>query len=182
MKKFLKWLLIVVAGLAVILFIAFKVLQSQTKKASPEETVVYQQNGMDLSVYYNRPSKRGREIFGALVPYGEVWRTGANEATTFATNKDISVAGQLLKAGKYTLWTIPDAERWTVIFNSKLYSWGVGFDSKALRDPAFDVIQVHAPVHQLQDPVEMFTIAFEPGSPVLLSLAWDQTRIALPIE
>ncbi len=91
MNKILKWGLIVIAVLAAGLFIAFQVLQSQTKKHSPEETVEYQQGEVEFHVYYNRPSKKGREIFGGLVPYGEVWRTGANEATTFATNVDLRI-------------------------------------------------------------------------------------------
>jgi hypothetical protein len=69
-------------------------------------------------------------IFGGLVPYGEVWRTGANEATTFTTNQDLLVDGSFLAAGKYTLWTIPGPESWKVIFNSKMYPWGIDTDKK----------------------------------------------------
>src|SRR5688572_21647276 len=99
MKKFWKWFLIVVVSLGVILFAFFKVMQYQTKKASPEETAEYKNNGKDIKVEYCSPSKRGREIFGSLVPYNEVWRTGANEATTFETATDLTISGKKLPAG-----------------------------------------------------------------------------------
>lgn len=182
MPKFLKWTLIGLAGLAVVLFIAFKVLQTQTKKHSPEDTVTHVQGDTELMVFYNRPSKKGRVIFGDLVPYGEVWRTGANEATTFTTTQDIEFGGKNLPAGSYTLWTIPGQEEWTVIINSKQYSWGVNFQSQASREAESDVLQVTVPVQRLSTPVEQFTIDFEKdaGSTALV-LMWDDTRIAVPL-
>lgn len=182
MKKFLKWAGIIIGSLAVILFIAFKVLQAQTKKHSPEDTIEYTQGDMDLSVYYNRPSVKGREIFGGLVPYGKVWRTGANEATTFTTNKTISIGGQPLPAGKYTLWTIPGEQTWKVIFNEKQYSWGVNFNGEATRDPAADVLQVDATVEKLTEVVELFTIELsEQGGPALV-MKWADTKVSVPIQ
>ncbi len=99
-----------------------------TKAYSPEETVTYEENSLDLEVFYNRPYKKDRVIFGGLVPYGQVWRTGANEATTFSTNEDLLIDGSTLEAGKYTLWTIPMENSWKVIFNSKMYPWGINLD------------------------------------------------------
>lgn len=182
MKKFLKWTGIIVGSLAVILFIAFKVMQAQTKKHSPEDTIEYTQGDLELSVFYNRPSVKGRSIFGGLIPFGEVWRTGANEATTFTTNQDIKVGGEKLAAGKYTLWTIPDQASWTIIFNGKQYGWGVGFDGKASRDPAADVLQVKAPTQSLDQLTELFTISLsEEGSPALV-LVWEKTKVVVPID
>lgn len=182
MKKFLKWAGIIIGSLAVILFIAFKVLQAQTKKHSPEDTVEYTQGDLDLSVYYNRPSVKGREIFGGLVPYGKVWRTGANEATTFSTSKDINIGGQQLPAGKYTLWTIPGEQSWKVIFNEKQYSWGVNFNSEASRDPAADVLQVEATVQKLPESVELFTIELSEQGSTALVMKWAQTKVSVPIQ
>ncbi|HSM62951.1 MAG TPA: DUF2911 domain-containing protein, partial [Gillisia sp.] len=85
-----------------------------TKARSPEDTSVYSEGTLEMEVVYNRPNKKGRVIFGELVPYGEVWRTGANEATTFSTNKNIFVDGSELKEGTYTLWTIPEKDSWKV--------------------------------------------------------------------
>lgn len=181
MKKVLKWAAIVVGVLVVGLVVAFKILQANTKKASPEATAEYKSNGTEMSVFYNRPSKRGRAIFGELVPYGEVWRTGANEATTFTTNRDLALGGKTLPAGKYTLWTIPGKETWTVVFNSKQYGWGVDFNSKASRDADADVLQVQVPAGVQDPPLEQFLISFDETTPALV-MAWDQTKVAVPMK
>ena len=117
-----------------------------TKALSPEDISVFSEDSLKMEVVYNRPYKKGREIFGELVPYGEVWRTGANEATIFSTNKDILVDGSPLPSGTYTLWTIPNPDTWKVIFNSKMYPWGINLEKKASRDPNFDVLIIEAPV------------------------------------
>ncbi|MCY7351724.1 MAG: DUF2911 domain-containing protein [Cytophagaceae bacterium] len=181
MKKALKLTGIVVGVLVVLLFVAFKVIQANTKKASPEATVEYKQNGAEISVFYNRPSKKGRVIFGGLEPYGKVWRTGANEATTFTTNKDLTIGGKPLPAGKYTLWTIPEKDTWTVIFNGKQYSWGVNFDQVASREAEADVLQIQVPVEVQNPPLEQFTISFDESVPAMV-LAWDATRVSVPLK
>lgn len=178
MNKTLKRILTIIGILAVVLFIAFKFMQYNTKKASPEETVNYK-NG-EISIKYSRPSKKGREIFGALVPYGQVWRTGANEATTFDTKKDLTIGGKVLPAGHYTLWTIPEKDSWTVIFNKKDYMWGVGSDG-ASREADGDVLQVVVPVQSTDGLVEKFEISFSETPAFALVLAWDKTKVVVPI-
>ena len=179
MGKILKWLLIV----AVLLFGIFKFMQHRTKQASPQTTAKMNKDGTEIEVSYSQPSKKGREIFGGLVPYGEVWRTGANEATTFTTNKDLKIGGQNLPKGTYTLWTIPNANQWSVILNSGSYSWGVGFDSKASRDPKLDVVTVQVPVQLLPQSVEKFTISFATDSlPATMDLMWDKTKVSVPLQ
>lgn len=180
MNKVLKWVLIVLVALIVIGFAGFQYLTYQTKQASPEDTVAYSEGGLEMEVYYNRPSKKDRVIFGELVPYGEVWRTGANEATTFETNQDLTINGKTLPAGKYTLWTIPGQQSWEVIFNSKMYGWGVNFNAQASREAEHDVLSVEVPVENLGSPVELFTIAFEAGP--ALTLSWDQTKVSVPLQ
>ena len=182
MKKTLKWIGISLLGLIVVLFFLFQYFQGQTKQASPEDTITFSQGETTLSVFYNRPSKKGREIFGGLVPYGEVWRTGANEATTLTTNQAISIDGKPLPAGEYTLWTIPGEDEWTFIVNSKQYSWGVSWGAKASREPEADVLKVQVPVEALEQPVEMFTMSFVNQIELTLVLAWDATQISVPIE
>lgn len=181
MKKILKWVGIVVGVLAVVLLIAFKFLQANTKKASPEATVEYKKDGTEISVFYCQPSKKGRDIFGGLIPYGTVWRTGANEATTFTTNKDLTISGKTLPAGKYTLWTIPQKDKWSVIFNSKMYDWGVSFGGVASREAAADVLQVEVPVEALGAVQEQFQISFDEATPAMV-LAWDKTKVAVPLK
>ncbi|NJL76313.1 MAG: DUF2911 domain-containing protein [Saprospiraceae bacterium] len=180
--KILKWVLIVLGILAAVLFVAFKVLQTQTKKASPEQTVNFEQGDAKMEVFYNRPYKKGRDVFGDLLPYGKVWRTGANEPTTFTTSTDLTIDGKTLAAGKYTLWTIPNETSWTVIFNSKMYGWGVNFSGEASRDPAADALQLEVPVETLPQTVEQFTIAFEQGENVNMTMIWDDTRIVVPFS
>jgi len=173
-------MLISLITLIVSLIVAFKIIQWQTKKASPEDTVIFKKNDLRLEVFYNRPSKRNRVIFGGLVPYSKVWRTGANEATTFETNKDLFIAGKTLKAGKYTLWTIPEENYWLVIFNHKMYPWGVNRDEIAQREPDYDVLQVKALIEPQVAATEMFTIRLEDNPTTAISFTWDKTRVAVP--
>ena len=181
MNKYLKWGLITALTIGALLYFAYLFLIAQTKKASPEETVSYNSNGYTIEVFYNRPSKKGRKIFGNLVSFDEVWRTGANEATTFETETDLSIGGNTLKAGKYTLWTIPGQSSWAVIFNKKQYSWGVS-NGAASRKAEFDALQIEVPVKHLSTPVEQFTIELsEENSKPIMSLVWDDTKVSVPI-
>ncbi|RKS45099.1 Protein of unknown function (DUF2911) [Gillisia mitskevichiae] len=154
-----------------------------TKALSPEDSSLFSEDSLKMEVVYNRPYKKGREIFGQLVPYNEVWRTGANEATTFSTNRDILIDGSLLQSGTYTLWTIPNKESWKVIFNSKMYPWGINLEKKASRDPSFDVLVLETPVIKMKDTLEQFSIYFEKANDlVLFNLAWDDVKISIPIK
>lgn len=181
-KNIWRILKILLAGV-VFAVIGIFILRYSTKLHSPEATSTYETGDLKLEVFYNRPYKKDREIFGNLVPYGEVWRTGANEATTFETSTDILVDGTLLKAGKYTLWTIPDEESWKVIFNSKMYPWGINFSQKAYRNPKYDALVLERPVEKTEEPLEQFTISFKKsGEFVNLNLEWDQTKISVPIK
>ena len=179
LKSTLKIIGIIIPLLAIILFL----LRYNTKAHSPEDTVTYSKGDMELEVFYNRPYKKDRNIFGGLVPYGEVWRTGANEATTFTTNIDLLVDGSLLEAGKYTLWTIPMENSWKVMFNSKMYPWGINLEEQAYRDPEFDVLVLEVPVRKTQYPLEQFTISFDEANQLsFMILAWDDTRILVPLQ
>ena len=182
--KILKWVGIVLLTLIVLGFLGFNfVLKPMTKKASPEDTIAYVKGDLNIDVFYCQPSKKGRDIFGGLVPYGQVWRTGANEATTFETNKDLLVGGKELPAGKYTIFTIPNENEWEVIFNNKMYSWGVaGFNGESPRKPEYDEAIVKVPVNRLGDVVEMFTMKIEDGENPELTMSWDQTQVNVPIQ
>ena len=170
----------IIIFLGLILLIVFRYT---TKAHSPEETATFNKNGLKLEVFYNRPYKRDREIFGNIVPYDQVWRTGANEATTFETNRDIMVDGSLLQAGKYTLWTIPMKNSWKVMFNSKMYPWGINLDKEAYRDKKFDALVLERPVQGSDILIEQFTFSFEDsGEFVNMVLAWDDTMISIPIK
>jgi hypothetical protein len=182
MKKFLIFTLIGAAFIGLLIVIIMYVQLKKTKSFSPEDEVVYQQDDIRLKVYYNRPSKKGREIFGNLVPYDKVWRTGANEATTFETNKDLTIEGKKLKAGKYSVWTIPGKDTWVFIFNTEYGQWGINSNGEANRQPAKDVLKVSVPAVEQDKIFEQFTISFEKsGKEIEMVLAWDKTVVSLPI-
>ena len=172
MNKIVKIILIIAA----VLVVAYLGLKTFTKSKSPAETTKFDQNGLTVQVDYCRPYKNGREIFGKLLPYGEVWRTGANEATIFDVKQDVKVGDKTLKAGKYTLWTIPNADKWTVILNSETGQWGPNYDEKK------DVVRVDVPVGKSAEMMEQFKIdiaAAAIGAEMILR--WDNTEVKVPI-
>ncbi|HYE56162.1 MAG TPA: DUF2911 domain-containing protein [Chitinophagaceae bacterium] len=143
---------------------------SQNRK-SPHETV----EGPDVKVTYGRPYKKGREIFGGLEKLGKVWRTGADEATEITFAKDMNFGGKPVKAGTYTLFTIPERDEWTIILNSQLSQWGA-YDYEKYKNK--DVLHVKVPVKKLTSPVEQLTIRFE-GTDMIIE--WDTTQVAIPV-
>ncbi|PJB13674.1 MAG: hypothetical protein CO119_00360 [Flavobacteriales bacterium CG_4_9_14_3_um_filter_40_17] len=131
-----------------------------------------------LKIIYGRPSKNGREVFGTLVPFGQVWRTGANEATEITFRKDAKVAGKSIKAGTYVLHTIPTDKEWTIILNSKLDVWGA-----YEYDLTKDVLRVNVPSSSSDKSIEVFSMNFKPANKgTLLVLGWDKTRVEIPIS
>lgn len=183
MKRFLIISGIAVAALILLAAVTKFLVTKHEKSFSPEENISFAQDKLKINVFYNRPFKKGRAIFGALVPYGEVWRTGANEATTFETNQDLTIEGKTLRRGKYSIWTIPGAETWTVLFNSEYGQWGIGPDGFANRDPHRDVLSVVVHPVQSEREFEQFTISFEKvGEDLEMVLIWDKTLVAVPIS
>ncbi len=184
MNTFLKRVLFLLSIIALGLFLySFFVENIFASRLSPKDTVEFKLNDLKLEVFYNRPSKKNREIFGALVPFNQVWRTGANEATTFETNQTLDIQGTPLPAGKYTLWTVPKDTIWTVIFNSKQYAWGVDKEMKPMWDPNYDAISIDIPVETINTTVEQFTIAFDNSTDNLfLTMAWDNVKVAVPLK
>lgn len=185
--KALKWIvvvLVIVIGYGY--FFWLPNLREETKKISPERTAHYEAAGIALDVKYNSPSKKGREIFGNLVPYNRVWRTGANEPTTFSATKPIKFAGEQLRAGTYSLWTIPGEEVWVVILNSEVPDWGVSLWSggkNASRDPDKDVLKVNLPSHKIPKIVEDFTIDFNIiRHEVYMIIAWDNVEVLVSVN
>jgi len=129
-------------------------------------------------IVYSRPHKKGREIFGKLVPYGEVWRTGANESTELTLTRDLQLNNQLLKAGTYCIFTIPEKEKWTVIVNSD-----VGQMGSYNYTPTLDVIRFEVPVELLSERVEVFTIMFDQNNDLAnLLIIWDNVKVTIPVK
>lgn len=184
--KYLKWGLIVLGLLTLLFFLVLRpYMRGQTKKHSPEKVATYHKDGFDLIVNYSSPSKKGRTIFGGLVPYDQVWRTGANEPTTFTTASDIHIGEETLPAGTYSLWTIPGIDQWTVIFNENVPDWGVTVlsgGSETARLPEKDVLEVEITREETEESVENFTIAFNDKEELYMSIAWDKAHVEIPIK
>lgn len=177
----MKKVIIAISIIVALLIGVYLVYMRQTKSLSPESSVEMEDGDLDIHLFYNRPSKRGRVIFGDLVPYGQVWRTGANEATYIETNKTLLIKGNELKPGKYSLWTIPGEQTWTIIFNSDYPSWGRTFDKDSAHEPKSDVLRVDVPAVTQDQEIEVFTMSIEKiDDGYELVMLWDKTLVALP--
>lgn len=150
--------------------------------ASPMDLAQYAEDGEVMArVIYSRPQKRDREIFGNLVPYGEVWRTGANEATELTLYEDMEVADVVVEAGTYTIYTIPEEKEWTVILNNEVNTWGA-YEYKETEDQ----VRIKAPVRRTSNEIESFSMAFAPkegeeeGANLLMG--WDDSYVQIPFK
>jgi hypothetical protein len=114
----------------------------KSKRPSPPATATGKVMGATITINYSSPAVKGRKIWGELVPYDKVWRAGANEATIFQTDKNITLEGKSLPAGKYSLYAIPGEKEWVIILNSKTGQWGINMDGSTTEDPANDVLRV----------------------------------------
>ena len=134
-------------------------------------------DGKTITVDYSSPRAKGRKIFGGLVPYGEVWRTGANEATTFVTTADVMVGGTHVPAGSYTIFTIPNKDKWTLVISKKTGEWGTNYPG-----PENDLARIEMKASSLPSAVENFTIAFDKTSGgCTLRMDWETTRASVEI-
>jgi hypothetical protein len=171
-----------IAGSAVLLVglatVAIRAQQDKSKRPSPPASAKCElPGGKSITVDYSSPRAKGRKVFGGIVPYGEVWRAGANEATTFVTNTDLMVGGQHVPAGSYTLFTIPNQGKWTLIISKKTGEWGIpypGADS--------DLVRADMKVSPTSGAVENFAIKFDKDAKgCTLHMEWENTRASVDI-
>jgi hypothetical protein len=133
--------------------------------------------GKTIAVDYSSPRTKGRKIYGGLVPYGQVWRAGANEATKLVTDTDLRVGGTSVPAGSYTIFAIPNADKWTLVISKKTGEWGLAYPG--LKE---DLARVDMQVAKLPSAVENFTIAFDPsGDGCALRMDWETTRASVEV-
>ena len=133
--------------------------------------------GKTIKTDYSSPRMKGRKIYGDLVPFGEVWRTGANAATTFVTGSDVVVGGKTVPAGSYTIFTVPTADKWTLIINKKTGEWGIPYKYES-----DELARVDMKVTKLPSPVENFSIAYDnSGNSCALRMDWETTRASVDI-
>ncbi len=177
-----------ISGLLVVLFLFAGTLGSCAQKGvkfakldpSPVDiTLLRLEKGgpVAVKVVYGRPQKKGRTIFGNLVPYGKVWRTGANEATEVTFYKATTFGGKKIPAGTYVLHSIPGEKEWTIILNKNLNVWGA-YEYK----PEADLVRFTVKPSLGDESLEAFSIAFDNGDNKAMVLGWDKTRVRIPLK
>lgn len=171
-----------ILSLSLSMLITFPAL-SQVKSPQPSPAAeVHQTIGLSkFKISYSRPGVKGRTVFGDLVPYGKVWRTGANKAVQFTVDTDIKVEGKELKGGHYALFTVPNKDSWDVIWYEETEIWGTPSEWV----DSLEALRVNVKTQSLSNLVESFTIAWEDvsnGKSGILSLSWEKTKVSLKVE
>ncbi len=160
-------------------FLAGSGLAQERKRVSPHEKATIDLNGKTITIEYGRPYLKGRKaVGGALVPYGKVWRTGADEATTLTTSVDLTIGGLAVPAGTYALFTLPSENGWKLIVSKKAKQWGA-FSYKE----SDDLGRVDMTARKLSSPVEQFTIEFDSAAAnkAMLKMSWEETGVSVPV-
>jgi hypothetical protein len=158
--------------------IASSAIANEAQLASPTAKAACKfADGKTITVNYSSPRMRGRKIFGDLVPFGEVWRAGADDATTFVPNVDVIVGGKSVPAGRYTLFTLPTPAKWTLIISKKIGEWGIPYPGEQ-----YDFARMDMKVAKLPSLLENFTISFDQsGTSCTMRLDWETTRASIDI-
>ncbi|HEY1056611.1 MAG TPA: DUF2911 domain-containing protein [Emticicia sp.] len=157
-----------------IISVSVSAQDDKAKRPSPPATATGEINGIKVTVNYGQPSVKGREVWGKLVPYGEVWRAGANEATTIEFWKDVTIEGKALPAGKYGFFTIPNTNEWTIIFNKVPNQWGA-----FKYDASQDALRVTVKPKKSKTFNEKLGYAVNKNS---VSLAWENAEVAFAVK
>jgi Protein of unknown function (DUF2911) len=173
MKKIIRFVFISIGVLLIGLF----GLRYWTQSHSPFERVEAQKEKLKVEVGYCRPLMKERKIFGELIPFNIVWRTGANEATQISFSKTCTFGGRKIKKGAYSLWTIPGEKIWTIILNNETGQWGTNYD------PSKDYLRFRVFSEKKQLPVEQLTIQLlKQADAIDFILEWENTRLNIPIR
>ena len=172
--------IIIGSALIAALAMAGVAVQAQQDKASrpspPAKAECKLSGGKAVAIDYSSPRAKGRKVFGGLVPYGEPWRTGANEATTFVSDANLTIGGKDIPAGNYTMFTVPNQDKWTLIVSKKTGEWGIPYPEGE------DFGRYDMSVSKTAAPVENFTISFhEMGTGCHMYLDWENTRATVEI-
>ena len=153
--------------------------QDKTKRPSPPVQAKWDLGGgKSVTIDYSSPRAKGRKIYGDLVPFGQVWRTGANEATTLVTTADLNIGGTTVPAGTYTIFTVPNKDKWSLVISKKTGEWGTDYPGQAN-----DLARVDMKVSALPSPMENFTITLEKaGAGANLNIDWESTRASVMLS
>jgi hypothetical protein len=167
---------IALSTLLAIVFTSAAFAQGRPSPAAPANCDLG--GGKSVKTDYSSPRMKGRKIYGDLVPFGQVWRTGANDATTFVASADVVVGGKAVPAGSYTIFTVPAADKWTLIVNKKTGEWGIPYKYES-----DELVRVDMSVSKLPAPVENFTISYDKSaSGCTLRIDWETTRASVNIS
>lgn len=152
--------------------------QDKSQRPSPPGTAEVTLKGKKITIEYSRPSLKGRKVGQELAPYGKVWRTGANEATSFTTEIDLNIGGVKVPAGKYTLYSLPSEGTWKLIINKQTGQWGTQYNESQ------DLARIDMKKSSLPQPVEQFTISFDKKgeNTADLNLDWEKTRVSVTVK
>ena len=173
--------LAIVAAVAAIFLTGFVAVaqQDKSKRPSPPAQATWDLGGgKSVTIDYSSPRAKGRKIYGELVPFDKVWRTGANEATTLTTAADLNIGGTTVPAGTYTIFTIPNKDKWTLIISKKTGEWGTDYPGQPN-----DLARIDMKVSALPSSVENFAISFEKaGAGANLNIDWETTRASVAVS
>jgi len=160
-------------------FTMFATAQDKGSRPSPPAQAQCKlADGKSITIDYSSPRAKGHKIFGDLVPYGQVWRTGANEATTFVTEANLTVGGKSVPAGNYTIFTVPNADKWTLIVNKKTGEWGIPYKYES-----DELVRADMKVSATASPVENFAIELaSAGGKCTLNISWENTQASVGIS
>jgi hypothetical protein len=163
---------------APILLAASALLGAQEPRLSPHVKAEVVLKGQAITINYGSPRIRGRQIMGKLVPYGQVWRTGADEATSLKTAVDLEIGGTKVPAGSYTIYSLPSEDKWKLIINKQTGQWGTEYDESQ------DLARIDLTKTTLPSPLDKFTIEFQNTSPdaATLVLEWETTKLSVPVR
>ncbi|GHE41282.1 DUF2911 domain-containing protein [Sphingobacterium griseoflavum] len=160
--------------LMMISFVGFAQNDKSKRPSPPDSVNITTQDGVNISIHYSKPSLKGRQLGVDIAPIGKIWRTGANEATTIAFDKDVTIEGKPLSAGKYSLYTIPGQQQTTLIFNKVWDQWGTKYDESQ------DALRVNVSNATASASQEQFTITAAPSGSI--RLAWGEHAIPFQIK
>jgi hypothetical protein len=177
MRKAIVFVSVCCLALALFVFVSHARQDKSTRPSPPATASLDLGGGKSITIDYSSPRLKGRKLGKDLAPYGQVWRTGANESTTFVTSADITVGGTAVPAGNYTIFTIPNKDKWVLIISKKTGEWGTNYPGQSN-----DLARIDMKVSTLPSPVENFTISFDKtGNGGTLNMDWETTRASVAI-
>ena len=170
--------LAIVASLLCLVVAAGAQQEDKSKRPSPPAKAEVTLKGKTITIDYSRPFAKGRKIVGGIVPFNQVWRTGANEATSFTTPIDLTIGDAKVPAGKYTLYSLPSENGWKLIINKQTGQWGTEYDEKQ------DLARVAMQTSKTAQPVEQFTISFDKkgDDSAALVMQWENTSASVAVK